>query len=229
VVIFFDDCESFFLQRGTEHSGTATMDAVNQFNALVEGVKELLGVSLILATNRIDLLDTATVGRMHVKKYIGPPDTAEMVEHLLRIHLRGVPLATPDPVPSLVKRIFDDAPENNFIRIECEEGDETIKFREFLSGRLLTDIVTRAKKLALRRDKGLPNEQWPSGISALDLMEALDREMTNDSLPSTPRTVQEWLRQRGDKRKVVTVIALRNKKVQEAATKRTKSIDRSVV
>lgn len=231
VVVVFDDCESFLLQRGTSNASTATMDYVNQFNTLLEGVKELRGVSVILITNRIDLLDTATIGRMRDRKeYIPPPDTPEKVEAHIRLHLRGIETAGPgDPVLALVDRIFDSSPENDAIEVSfVDSASETVPLREFISGRLLRDIVYRATTIAKERAKnqkpvrGLP-------VCADDLLSALESELeNNDSLPTTVATVEQWLRQRGDKRKLYEVNALRDKKKKASREKLRRSIDKLV-
>lgn len=233
VIIFIDDCESFLLQRGTSNASTVTMDYVNQFNTLLDGVKELRGVSVFLSTNRIDLLDVATVDRMHRKVQIKAPTTRPMAEAVLRVHLRDVPLAQgPDPVAAAVDRIFEASSRNEMVEVHFEDrysDSEIFELHEFLSGRLLAAVVARAKEFAIARDKQLAPDAPPSGITAADLAAALDEEFVNsDSLPTTRRTVEEWLRQRGDKRKPVLVNALRDPKSSAAQDKHVRRLDRLV-
>ncbi|HXV26953.1 MAG TPA: AAA family ATPase [Candidatus Paceibacterota bacterium] len=231
VVIFLDDVESFLLQRGTSNASTATMDYVNQFNTLVDGVKEMHGVSVILSTNRIDLLDTAVVDRMHRKVFIKPPTEPHMAEGILRVHLRKAQMAGgPDPIGALVENIFADAPENDIIQVSFEDDEpETVPLCEFLSGRVLTSIVLGAKKRAKDRDKRLPSDAEATGITLQDLLDATTEAFKdNDSLPTTKQTVQEWLRQRGDKRKPILVTPLRDAKSKQAQEKRAARVSKSV-
>jgi proteasome-associated ATPase len=200
------------------------MDYVNQFNTLVDGVKELKGISIILSTNRVDLLDSASVERMHRKERIPPPTEPGTAEGILRIHLRKAQVAKgPDPVKRLVERIFDPTPENQFLELEFEDGDSrTICLHELLSGRMLTSIVDRAKRLAKDRDKeALKPDDPPSGITFEDLLAGMESQLeNNDGLPTTRATVREWLRQHGEKRAPTLINPLKDKKAKEAAERR---------
>lgn len=57
----------------------------------MDGVHDLVGVTVVAATNRPDALDTALMrpGRLDRILYIGPPDRAGRIE-VLQIRTRGM-------------------------------------------------------------------------------------------------------------------------------------------
>lgn len=61
VIIFFDEAESLFPTRGSGISSDVERTNVPQFTSLVDGLEERGNVFLILATNRIDMLDRAVI------------------------------------------------------------------------------------------------------------------------------------------------------------------------
>ena len=69
----------------------------------------------------------------------------------------------------------------------------------------------------------------PLPVCSGDLLSALESELeNNDSLPTTRATVEQWLRQRGDKRKLYEVNALRDKKKKASREQLRQSIDKTV-
>ncbi len=219
VILFFDDCEALFLSRGASTSNTANMDVVTQFTTLTDGVQKLKGVSTIMATNRMDLMDPAILRRMNRKIRIPDPDTPEAAQDILQRHLRRIPLEnkSPDTVSALaqelVARIWQSGRENNFLEIVYTDGEhEVIPFRKLLSGKILAEIVDAAMRSAKNRDKSRTQEQGPSGVSLQDLFWGLEQQLIgNDSLPRTRKTVQEWLRQGDDDRTIAYIEVLRHR------------------
>lgn len=219
VILFFDDCEAMFLSRGASTSNTANMDVVTQFTTLTDGVQKLKGVSTIMATNRMDLMDPAILRRMNRKIRIPDPDTPEAAQDILRRHLRRIPLENKDPdtgavfAQKLVDRIWEPGRANNFLEIVYTDGErEVIPFRKLLSGKILAEIVDAAMRSAKNRDKSRTQEQGPSGVSFQDLVWGLEQQLIgNDSLPRTRRTVQEWLRQGDDDRTIAYIEVLRQR------------------
>lgn len=217
VFIFFDDCESFLLRRGAGISSDVNMGHVTQFTTLLEGVKEIRGVYVILATNRIDLIDPAVIRRMSLKMRIPEPDKPA-TSKIFRKLLRKIPLHRkyadrkqfPDlnsdsedilcyVLGTIVDRLYRDSKENNFMEIVFQDDtSQIIKIYQLVSGKIVSDIVNRAKKTAKNRDKGLPENEWPTGVSAEDLLEALEIEFkNNEGLPTTKEMIEEWLKQKG--------------------------------
>jgi SpoVK/Ycf46/Vps4 family AAA+-type ATPase len=226
VTLFFDDCDSLFVSRGATEHFTPNMDMVNQFNALVDGVKTMRGVNLIAATNRIDLIDPAVAERFGKQKRINPPQTVAAAVAVLSKLLRDVPFhgVSPDgATTAFAEFVFAKTAENEILEIHFEEEDETevVSLSELLSGRMLRNIVESAKILAKERGKAMPADRRVWALIPEDLRTALDRELRDkESLPATRQQVREWLRQRGDKREVDEVVNLREHRKSEARRER---------
>ncbi|KAG1854042.1 AAA-domain-containing protein [Suillus tomentosus] len=89
-IIFFDEIDALGTSRssgsdtGTAHEGVLT-SLLNE----MDGVQELVGVTIIAATNRPDVIDSALMrpGRLDRILYVGPPDHAGR-EEILKIRTR---------------------------------------------------------------------------------------------------------------------------------------------
>ncbi len=94
-VIFFDEIDSIASTRGggSTDSGV-TQRVVNQLLTEIDGLEELQDVSVIAATNRVDIMDPALLrpGRFdrHVK--VGDPDQEARLE-IFKVHAKNMPLA----------------------------------------------------------------------------------------------------------------------------------------
>jgi len=207
VFIFLDDCEAFLLRRGAGVSSDVNMGHVTQFATLVDGVKEIRGVYIILATNRIDLIDPAVIRRMSLKIRIPEPNK-DAATKIFRKLLRNAPLhkkhgdgeqAFDHVVNAVIERLYRDSKENNFMEVVFQDDTtQTVKISQLVSGKIISDIVNRAKKIAKNRDKVLAESEWPTGVSAEDVVEALETEFkNNEGLPTTKEMIQEWLNQKG--------------------------------
>lgn len=223
VFIFFDDCEAFLLRRGAGISSDVNMGHVTQFATLLDGVREIRGVNVILATNRLDLIDPAVIRRMSLKIRIPEPNKDGMAKIFAKL-LGKTPLhkkyLNTDDFPELseekdrtlvyvvgqvVQKIYEDTKKNDFVEIIFEDDtSQILKIYELISGKVIADIVNRAKKLAKDRDKVLSVEEWPTGVSVEDVLEAAQLEFkSNEGLPSTKEMVTEWLKQKGITKEVV--------------------------
>jgi transitional endoplasmic reticulum ATPase len=96
-IIFFDQLDAVVPRRSDlEHEGTrAPQRVVNQLLAELDGMADRGKVIVIGATNRIEMVDPAALrpGRFGVHLRIDRPDVQER-EEILRIQLRGTPLAS---------------------------------------------------------------------------------------------------------------------------------------
>ncbi|KAG1814126.1 P-loop containing nucleoside triphosphate hydrolase protein [Suillus variegatus] len=89
-IIFFDEIDALGTSRssgsdsGTTHEGVLT-SLLNE----MDGVQELVGVTIIAATNRPDVIDSALMrpGRLDRILYVGPPDHVGR-EEILKIRTR---------------------------------------------------------------------------------------------------------------------------------------------
>ncbi|EJD02417.1 AAA family ATPase [Fomitiporia mediterranea MF3/22] len=89
-IVFFDEIDALGTSRsgdsgsGGKHEGVLTT-LLNE----MDGVQELIGVTIVAATNRPDVIDSALMrpGRLDRILYVGPPDRAGRLE-ILRIRTR---------------------------------------------------------------------------------------------------------------------------------------------
>ncbi|KKR02663.1 MAG: Proteasome-associated ATPase [Candidatus Yanofskybacteria bacterium GW2011_GWA1_39_13] len=239
VFIFFDDCEAFLLRRGAGISSDVNMGHVTQFATLVDGVREIRGVNLILASNRLDLIDPAVIRRMSLKIRVPEPDKDGATKIFTKIlgnaplhkkyfdlqnfpELRGDrDLVLAYMVEQVIQSMYEDVKTNDFVEIMF--GDDTskiVKVYELISGKIIADIMNRAKKLAKDRDKVLSKEEWPTGVTVEDILEASRMEFkSNEGLPSTKEMVAEWLKQKGFTKEVVDTRKLFGEVMGETKTR----------
>ena len=93
-IIFFDEIDAMAPRRGAGGDSHVTERVLSQLLTELDGIEELRGVVVLGATNRLDLLDPALLrpGRFDSLIEVPIPDAAARLE-ILRIHLRGKPLA----------------------------------------------------------------------------------------------------------------------------------------
>ncbi|MGO1524161.1 MAG: proteasome ATPase [Nesterenkonia sp.] len=173
VVVFFDEMEALFRTRGTGVSSDAETTIVPQLLAEIDGVESLDNVIVIGASNREDMIDPAILrpGRLDVKIRVQRP-SADGAREILRIHLGSdVPLRASlmaDHGGAVAAR---EALINTVVtRLYPEQAG-------FMSGAVLSNVVDRAKKGAIK--EFLSSEQDPAakGLTAEHLEAALEAEM----------------------------------------------------
>ncbi len=94
-IIYFDEIESLFPERGGNSQFASTEARLtSQFLAEMRGIEELNGVTVLAATNRIDLIDKSLLssGIFDLKLELPMPDSKSRAE-ILTILLRKKPLA----------------------------------------------------------------------------------------------------------------------------------------
>ncbi|KAH9850128.1 AAA family ATPase [Lenzites betulinus] len=86
-IIFFDEIDALATSRTASDAGGGAHEGVltSLLNEM-DGVQELVGVTIVAATNRPDVIDTALMrpGRLDRILYVGPPDLEGRIE-ILRI------------------------------------------------------------------------------------------------------------------------------------------------
>ncbi len=149
-------------------------------------------------------------GRLDVKIKIERPDAGAARDIFSKYLLASLPLAE-DVVASAggdreaalariidegVKRMYSDADENRFLEVTYANGDkEVLYFKDFNSGAMIENIVSRAKKMAIKRFL----ETGEKGIKAADLFAAVTDEFKeNEDLPNTTNP-DDWARISGKK------------------------------
>ncbi|KIP01719.1 hypothetical protein PHLGIDRAFT_336943 [Phlebiopsis gigantea 11061_1 CR5-6] len=87
-IIFFDEVDALGTSRSGSDSGAHEGVLTSLLNE-IDGVEELVGVTVVAATNRPDVLDSALMrpGRLDRQVYVGPPDQAGR-EEILRIRTK---------------------------------------------------------------------------------------------------------------------------------------------
>jgi len=93
-IIFFDEIDSLAPRRGFDSGTKVTERVLNQLLAEMDGLEELKNVTVIGATNRPDMLDTALLrpGRFD-RILLVPGPTKEGRLEILKIHTKKMPLA----------------------------------------------------------------------------------------------------------------------------------------
>lgn len=91
-VIFFDEFDSIASNRGSS-ANNSNDKIVNQLLTELDGVEELMGVSIIAATNRIDLIDEALTRPGRLDSIIEIPMPSEETRfEIFKIHTKKMPL-----------------------------------------------------------------------------------------------------------------------------------------
>ncbi|KAK9768589.1 AAA+-type ATPase [Basidiobolus ranarum] len=95
-IVFFDEIDALTVKRGSGQDGTSVADRVlSQLLNELDGVEPLINVTVVAATNRPDIIDSALLrpGRIDRILYISPPDIAARRE-ILRIQFNKMPCAS---------------------------------------------------------------------------------------------------------------------------------------
>ena len=199
VVVFFDEMESLFRTRGSGVSSDVETTIVPQLLAEIDGVEGLENVIVIGASNREDMIDPAILrpGRLDVKIKIERPDaesatdifakylTADLPLHAddLAVHGGDAEATVKGMIESVVTRMYSEDEDNRFLEVTYAGGDkEILYFKDFNSGAMLENIVSRAKKSAIKDflDTG------QKGIRLQHLTAAcVDEFRENEDLPNT--------------------------------------------
>ena len=231
VIIFFDEMDSLFRSRGMGISSDMESTLVPQFLSEIDGVENLRDVIVIGASNRQDLLDPAVLrpGRLDVKIKIDRPnlDGAKDIFAIyltpdlpfaekVRQQFNGDTQAAADHfIDAAVNEMYATTDENRFIEVTYARGErETLFFKDFVSGAMIENIVSRAKKAAIKRFIG--SDGTDKGMCLDDLKAAIREEYhENEDLPNTTNP-DDWAKISGRKgEKIVNIRALTNEPTRE--------------
>ncbi len=212
VIVFFDEMDSLFRTRGSGVSSDVENTIVPQLLSEIDGVEGLENVIVIGASNREDMIDPAILrpGRLDVKIKIERPD-AEGARDIFskylvpELPLHADDLAEHDGSPSAttaamiqmaVERMYTELEENRFLEVTYAGGDkEVLYFKDFNSGAMIENIVSRAKKMAIKDFL----EHGQRGIRVQHLLAAcVDEFKENEDLPNTTNP-DDWARISGKK------------------------------
>ena len=168
VVIFFDEMDSLFRMRGSGISSDMEATVVAQFLSEIDGVESLKNVIVIGASNRQDLIDPAVLrpGRLDLKIKVHRPDAAAAKEIFLKylttdlpFHATAEEMYGSDPtkvvegmISDTIERMYTTNEDNKFLEVTYAKGErEIFYFKDFSSGAMIENIVSRAKKRAVKR------------------------------------------------------------------------------
>ncbi len=212
VIVFFDEMESLFRTRGSGVSSDVETTIVPQLLAEIDGVESLKDVVVIGASNREDMIDPAILrpGRLDVKIKVDRPDEVSARE-IFGIYLHdalpihedelathgGDPRAAIDAmIGATVDKMYSEDDDNEFLEVTYANGEkEVLYFKDFNSGAMIESVVSRAKKLAIKRY--IDNGQ--RGLTTRDLVTAIrDEFRENEDLPNTTNP-DDWARISGKK------------------------------
>ena len=212
VIVFFDEMDSLFRTRGSGVSSDVENTIVPQLLSEIDGVESLENVLVIGASNREDMIDPAILrpGRLDVKIKIERPD-AEAARDIFQKYLTPeLPLHADDvaendgskvaAVAAMIQRaveaMYTESEDNQFLEVTYAGGDkEVLYFKDFNSGAMIENIVSRAKKMAIK-DLLDRNQK---GIRVSHLLDAcIDEFKENEDLPNTTNP-DDWARISGKK------------------------------
>ncbi|MDR5710686.1 proteasome ATPase [Nesterenkonia flava] len=173
VVVFFDEMEALFRTRGTGVSSDVETTIVPQLLAEIDGVESLDNVIVIGASNREDMIDPAILrpGRLDVKIRVQRPGP-DGAREILAIHLGAeVPLRA-----SLVAEHGSHEAAREAL-IEAVVTTVYPAHAEFMSGAVLSNIVDRAKKAAIKEFLAHGQSTEAKGITKEHLLAGVADEM----------------------------------------------------
>ena len=212
VIVFFDEMDSLFKTRGSGVSSDVENTIVPQLLSEIDGVEGLENVIVIGASNREDMIDPAILrpGRLDVKIKIQRPNAQGAVEILSKYLTSDLPINEDDlalhkgdrqatiktMIDKAVEQMYTESDQNRFIEVTYVNGDkEILYFKDFSSGAMLENIVSRAKKAAIK--EFLSNKK--KGIRVEHLISAcLEEFRENEDLPNSTNP-DDWARISGKK------------------------------
>lgn len=237
VIVFFDEMDALFRTRGTGISSDIESTIVPQFLAEIDGVESLRDVIVIGASNRQDLIDPAVLrpGRLDIKIKIPRPDKQNAKDILTKYLTQDLPLAESELsqhrqdraaycqhlIDRTVESMYAKTEDNQFLEVTYANGEkETVYFKDFASGALIEGIVSRAKKLSIKRtiaggEKGLKEE---------DFLKAIREEFKEqEDLPNTTHP-DDWAKISGKKGEKIVHVRTLNDEESESREIETMSV-----
>ena len=194
VIIFFDEMESIFRTRGSGVSSDMETTVVPQLLTELDGVEQLSNVIVIGATNREELIDPAIMrpGRLDIKIRVNRPNRQGAREIFVRHLTLSVPLAEDRDrlVDAAVAELYAERP---FVRLHYSSQEtRDLHYRDFVSGAMIANIVSRAKKLAIKDALNAAAGQEPNGLSFRHLQQAIAAEQAESEYVPTSANPEDW-------------------------------------
>ena len=209
VVIFIDEAESILRTRSSGRYMNISNTVVPQFCAEMDGVMGLETVIVVLTSNRPDYIDPAILRpeRIDRKVKITRPDL-NSAKSILSIYLNeNLPIdpvlvkefdnepacARKELIESTMTYLFRKEKATEFLKVSLRNGsNETLYFKDLLSGALLKSLVDRAKDTAIKR--AIENPKTEQGLSKEDMQAAIDAEFSENEIFPKNDVVEDWLK-----------------------------------
>lgn len=209
VFIFMDEAESVLRTRSSGKFLNISNTVVPQFCAELDGLVTLDNVVLMLTSNRPDYIDPAVLRpeRIDRKIKIKRPNRAA-AEQIMGIYLHDrlpldpdvlkkysgeVDCARREIVEAAIDDLWQSKKEAEFLKISYRNGsNETLYWKDLVSGALLKSIVDRAKDFAIRRAIAAP--KIANGITLEDLKEATRAEYRENEIFPKTEVQDDWLK-----------------------------------
>lgn len=209
VVIFIDEAESILRTRSSGRYMNISNTVVPQFCAEMDGVMGLENVIVVLTSNRPDYIDPAILRpeRIDRKIKITRPDM-NSAKAILSIYLNeNLPIdptlvkefdnepacARKELIESTMTYLFRKEKATEFLKVSLRNGsNETLYFKDLLSGALLKSLVDRAKDTAIKR--AIESPATDQGLSKEDMQAAIDAEFSENEIFPKNDVVEDWLK-----------------------------------
>lgn len=219
VIVFFDEMESLFRTHGTGISSDMESTIVPQLLSEIDGVEGLKNVLVIGASNREDMIDPAVLrpGRLDVKIKVERPDQTAASDIFSKYLTTDLPLSPKELercggdaskytdllIREVARYMYAETDENRFLEVTYQSGKtEILYFKDFNSGAMIENIVSRAKKYAIKEAIGGGED----GLKLQHLLDAVKDEFTeNEDLPNTT-SPDDWARISGKKGEKIVYI-----------------------
>jgi transitional endoplasmic reticulum ATPase len=152
-LLLLDEADALAQKRGQNMQGYRD-GFLNVLLGELNGALESPQFSVLVTTNRLDMLDPAFVKRLKTINFPMPRRAA--LKEIVRVHLGTVPLTDALTIDELTSRIVNllSCPnaENSLVRIGYRDGkSRVIEAHELVAGREVKMLVKEAGKRALNR------------------------------------------------------------------------------
>ncbi|KAK7689982.1 hypothetical protein QCA50_006623 [Cerrena zonata] len=149
-IIFFDEIDALGSSRAGSDGGTSHEGVLTSLLNEMDGVEELIGVTVVAATNRPDIIDSALMrpGRLDRIIYVGPPDQAGR-EDIIRICTKKMSVE-PDLDVAHLARLTEGC-SGAELKTLCQEAALLTMKQDINSSRVSQDAFLTAAKLVKRQ------------------------------------------------------------------------------
>jgi SpoVK/Ycf46/Vps4 family AAA+-type ATPase len=140
-IIFFDEIDAMTLSRGGDGGSVNDRILATLLNEM-GGIQELRNVTILAATNRPDVIDSALLrpGRIDRILYVAPPDLEARLE-ILRIEFKKMSISKEVSIEELASQVCPSSTWANFGRLKDVLGQKFLRFVEMLGWKQYPKIL----------------------------------------------------------------------------------------